>query len=631
MLYKNLNNSYLESKNIFSPILEIKSEKNEKENYCFDCGHGNPELISINNGVLICEKCGINHMTFPPGTSILIKNDQNALSETELQYILLGGNQKLFEFILNKNPNLITLPRKVLYTSPILNYRVKLCDLVHKVSLNKINYSNIVNNNSLSPNPNTYMDKKFYTINSENQLINNKIFNDKENKMNNNIDNINKTETSNIFFGNSKNFFNKYKKILLKKSNVIYNKPKLQNIFNKIKTEKKEYNKDISIRPKISKRLFTYNNNFNNSFANSKDIIYNNNTSSEKATIPSEDKIIYKYSSKTLNRNKDMNRYEIFKNIKVNKNLTSEKIRQNNFKSGNIKFEKNDYSYLNSLSKYQEVINRNIKNKRKIREIIINRKINNNNSLTYDKYLLNTMSFQDLKRPIQVNLSLQNTIDNSQINYISQFRCNDTPTIIIHNAKTNKDTDTNSTEKKVQNEKDIKNNNSKIFRAMSENKIRTININMNKNTKIKNKNSDNGTNFKYITVMKKDNLKSKGNKEPIKKDNVDQFQILPVTTYRKINNKKRYFTNLEANKENRNLKDEKEINKKRRKISPDKSESNCGKRNENNNYNNAFIENLKLKKKMVSSTFKEKSIIKKGENFMNSIRNKYKREKSNNN
>jgi len=631
MLYKNLNNSYLESKNIFSPILGMKPEKNEKENYCFDCGHGNPELISINNGVLICEKCGINHMTFPPGTSILIKNDQNALSETELQYILLGGNQKLYEFILNKSPNLINLPRKVLYTSTPLNfYRAKLSNLVHKESLNKINYSSIKNNNSLSPSPNTYVDKKFYTINSENQLIYNKIFNDKENKMNNNIDNINKTETSNIFFSNCKNF-NKYKKILLKKSNVIYNKPKLQNMFNKIKTEKKEYNKEASIRPKISKRLFTYSNNSNNSFANSKDIIYKINTSSEKATIPSEDKIMYKYSSKTLNRNKDINRYEIFKSIKVNKNMTSEKIKQKNVKSGNIKFEKNDYSYLNSISKYQEVINRNIKNKRKIREIIINRKINNNNSLTYDNYLLNTVSFQDLRRPIQVNLSLQNTIDNSQINYISQFRCNDTPTIIIHNTNTNLNTETNSTEKNVQNEKDIKNNNSKIFRAMSENKIRSINISMGKNTKNKNKGSDNETNFKYITVMKKDNLRSKVNKEPIKKDNVDQFQILPVTTYRKIKNRKRYFTNLEANKENRNHKDEKEFNKKRRKISPDKSESNCGKRNENNNYNNAFIENLKLKKKMDSNSFKGIPNMKKGETFINSIRNKYKREKSNNN
>jgi hypothetical protein len=234
------------------------------------------------------------------------------------------------------------------------------------------------------------------------------------------------------------------------------------------------------------------------------------------------------------------------------------------------------------------------------------------------------VSFQDIRRPIQVNLSLQNTIDNSQINYISQFRYNETPTIIIHNANTN------STEKKIQNEKDTKNSNNKIFRAMSENAIRTININMAKNIIIKNINSDNKTNSKYITVMKKENLKSKGNKEPITKDNVDQFQILPVKTYRKINYSKRYFFNLEANKKSRNHKDGNEFNKKRRKISPYKSEINYGKRNENNNINNAFIENKKLKKKMISCSFNEISIPKKGETFMNSIRNKYKREKSKN-
>ena len=626
MLYKTLNNSYFEGKNIYSPILGNISEKNEIENYCFDCGHGEPEFISINNGVLICEKCGFNHMTFPPGVSILIKNEKNSLSETESQFLLLGGNQKLYKYILNKSPNLINLPRKVLYTSPILNsYRKKLCDLVYKVSMNQINYSNIKNNNSVSPTSNSYLDKKFYTINTENELINNKILNDNELKMNNNSDNNNKKETSNIFFGNNRKF-NKHYKILLKKSNVIYNKPKLQSIFNKIKTEKKEYIKEIkNIRPQISKRLFTYKNMFNNSFVNSKDIIHSINSSlSEKATIPSEDKIMYKYSSKTLNRNKDIDKYEIFKSIKINKNITSEKTRQNNFKSGNIKYEKNDYSYLNNLSKYQEVMNKNIKDKRKIREIIINKKMNNNNSYIYDNYLLNTVLFQDIRRPIQVNLSLQNTIDNSQINHISQFRCNETPTIIIHNTSTN----TNSTEKNVQNEKDMKNNNNKIFRAMSENAIKTININMAKNIKIKNIKSNNGTHSKYITVMKKDNLKSKGIKEPIKKGNIDHFQILPVKTYRKINNSKRIFVNLEANKESRNHKDEKEFNKKRRKISPYRSETNYGNRNENNNYNNAFIENKKLKKIMVSSSFKEISIPQKGETFINSIRSKYKREKS---
>ena len=620
MLYKSLNNSYLENKILFSPISVINQEKSEKENYCFDCGHGNPELISINNGILICEKCGINHKTFPPGTSILIKNEKNTLSETEQQFLLLGGNQKLFEYILNENPTLINLPRKVLYTSPILNcYRKKLCDLVEKVSMNKVNYANIKYNDSVSQSPNTYyMDKKFQTINDKNKIIYNKFLNDNESKMNNIIDNINKIELPNIFFKNNRKF-NKYRKILLNKSNVIYNKPKLHSIFNKIKTEKKEYNKEVKIiRPKIARRLFNYKTSFNNSYVNSKDNNYSMNTSLEKATIPSEDNNMYKYSSKTLNINKNMNKYDIFRAIKVNKNITSEKIGENNCKNRNIKLEKNDYSYLNSLTKYQEVTNKNIKNRRKIREIIINKKMNNSNSFTYDNYL-NTVSFQDIRRPIQVNLSLQNTIDNSQNNYFPQFRFNETPTIIIHN------TSTNSTEK------DAKNKNKKIFRTMSENVIKTININMAKNIKIKNIKSDTGTHLKYITVMKKDNLKPKGNKESIKKDNVDQFQILPVKTYRKINNNKKYFTNLEANKDNRNQKDEKDFNKKRRKISPYKSEINYGKRNENSNYNNAFIKNKKLKKKMVSSSLKVISVLNKGETFINSIRNKYKREKSKHN
>ena len=66
-------------------------------------------------------------------------------------------------------------------------------------------------------------------------------------------------------------------------------------------------------------------------------------------------------------------------------------------------------------------------------------------------------------------------------------------------------------------------------------------------------------------------------------------------------------------------------------ISPYKSEVNNGKRNENNICDNAFIENKKLTKKIVSSSLKEISIPKKGETFINSIRKKYKREKSKNN
>ena len=86
MLYKRLNDIYSESKNIKIPLFNSNFEKIDIENKCFDCGCRNPELISVNNGILICNKCGINHMAFPPGTSILINKESKMISEKELEF-----------------------------------------------------------------------------------------------------------------------------------------------------------------------------------------------------------------------------------------------------------------------------------------------------------------------------------------------------------------------------------------------------------------------------------------------------------------------------------------------------------------------------------------------------------------
>ena len=131
MLYKNLNNTYMKNKNKLIPLSKIHFENIEIENNCFDCGCRNPELISINNGILICSSCGINHMTFPPGASILVSNEKNSLTEKELQYLKLGGNKKLYEFILSQCPSLINLPKKLFYISPLIEYyRKRLENLV---------------------------------------------------------------------------------------------------------------------------------------------------------------------------------------------------------------------------------------------------------------------------------------------------------------------------------------------------------------------------------------------------------------------------------------------------------------------------------------------------------------------
>ena len=98
MLYKTGTHSGNKTqKLIYSSNINI--EDNEIETKCFDCGCRNPGLISINNGILICNSCGINHMKLPPGVIILIRNDINALTEKELLFWNLGGNKKLYEFI----------------------------------------------------------------------------------------------------------------------------------------------------------------------------------------------------------------------------------------------------------------------------------------------------------------------------------------------------------------------------------------------------------------------------------------------------------------------------------------------------------------------------------------------------
>ena len=55
MLYKSFNEVYFGNKNILVSFCNLNFKKNELENNCFDCGCRNPELISINNGILIVE------------------------------------------------------------------------------------------------------------------------------------------------------------------------------------------------------------------------------------------------------------------------------------------------------------------------------------------------------------------------------------------------------------------------------------------------------------------------------------------------------------------------------------------------------------------------------------------------
>jgi hypothetical protein len=388
---------------------------------------------------------------------------------------------------------------------------------------------------------------------------------------------------------------NNEKETIYKQTNIVYNKPKLQNIFSKTKPQNKERDNKIKIsRNKNMSELIEH------EIKYYLDNIKNN---------------INKYSSKTTIREREKDN--------VNKNTTFKKIK--NMKGIYRKYNNSGDS-------------KNNRERKKIKEIIINKNLCDNTIVYYNNnnnnnnYILNTKRFIDQRRPIQINLSLQNTVENSQINNnykinnycitdIRDSNFNETPTIIIHNK--HKQSNLSKNNKKVNNIDKADN----IIRTKSENKIKTININFmknifNKEQKTKNKNKNDINPEKEKENVFKD-------KDLIQKYNADQFQILPITkTFKRIDVKKRKNTNINTKKilsdsingingETASLKFKKFNNtfiQKRKMSSP--------------YMNNQNKSDISIKNDLSFNSYKKISQSEIGETFKYSIRNKYKKEKS---
>ena len=636
MLYKRLNDIYSGNKNIIIPLSNSNLEKIDIENNCFDCGCRNPELISVNNGILICNKCGINHMAFPPGTSILINKESKMISEKELEFIKYGGNKRLYEFILEYCPSLIYLPRNLLYISPLLNiYRKRLFDIVNrdrnKMKVFQNNLSNLKIKEGESNNILTHR-----TINS----------------------NINTNYELNCLTEEIQN-----DKKLLKKLNIIYNKPKLKNAINKLKIKKKE-SKEImkTSRNILPNKLFSaYVDNMNkNSKTNNNNI--RNSTPIKKIVIPFKSISNRQYSSKTINHE---NRKDLFMN---NFNIKDIKISKRKISAGE-----------NDITKSEKA--KNIKYERKIKEIIINKNLNKNYVFDNNIYQLNTKTFLDHRRPIQVNLSLQNTNDNSQNNNINiinncltECDSNETQTIIIHNTNKNiegkkniDNKDSKSARKyekilkyninnihinlnknlKKKNKKEEDESKIKIVRNLSENKIKSININFQKKKNNIFMNNREDSINKPIIMKTNNSIKTNKDKnlynesKEHKTEKASHLQ-LPIKIFKKINPKQIKNKKIHSNKQNniynikkensilyKNLRDSHNMFKEKRKIiSPKRKETNS------ENDSESFIkkEFLNVKERdnseILCNSYKKMNELMNVETFKNSIRNKYKREKS---
>ena len=103
-------------------IIYSIDEQNKK---CVDCGADNPTKVSINNGVIICEKCAKEHEELGHSISFL-KNIEDDFDQFLINFIVMGSNTKFKRFLSEEKVD-ENLPIKSKYkTKAVYFYRKNL-------------------------------------------------------------------------------------------------------------------------------------------------------------------------------------------------------------------------------------------------------------------------------------------------------------------------------------------------------------------------------------------------------------------------------------------------------------------------------------------------------------------------
>ena len=103
-------------------IIYSIDEENKK---CVDCGGENPTKVSINNGIIVCEKCAKEHEKLGHSISF-IKNVEDDFDEFLINFIVMGSNTKFKRFLTQEKVD-STLPIASKYkTNAVCFYRKNL-------------------------------------------------------------------------------------------------------------------------------------------------------------------------------------------------------------------------------------------------------------------------------------------------------------------------------------------------------------------------------------------------------------------------------------------------------------------------------------------------------------------------
>ena len=268
----------------FELIREIENEKMNHE--CFDCGKKDPQFISINNAIFLCEDCAQIHKSFPDNISFIIDNNLNLLTSTFLKYLYYGGNANLDNFINYDYPGLQNYTPEILYrTQAMIYYREELkCKI--EIKPKPIRPTNIMAYKLVSENGliniregNKYKNKKISENKNQKKNIINNYYNNFKNTYNtyNNFSLSNKDNNDNFGIHQdikidkkiklcslvNKEFFNEMKNIFGKTSSLHNSNNKKMEIFNsysntsKTKNKFKNYSLTNRIEPYLN-QSFTY-------------------------------------------------------------------------------------------------------------------------------------------------------------------------------------------------------------------------------------------------------------------------------------------------------------------------------------------------------------------------------------
>ena len=126
------------NKSQYKDIILSIDEENIK---CADCGKENPTKVSVNNGIIICEGCALQHLELGSNVSY-IRDLSGDFDEYLLNYFTLGGNSKFKRFLTDEKVD-TTLPiNKKYLTRACEYYRINLKKKVQGEQLLKKKYDN---------------------------------------------------------------------------------------------------------------------------------------------------------------------------------------------------------------------------------------------------------------------------------------------------------------------------------------------------------------------------------------------------------------------------------------------------------------------------------------------------------